>query len=397
MEGFMNARKQKNPFLQRLKLNQLTNALINCFFNNMKFLPSRSLFQVLAIGSLSCFLNLSPASAQTGVATTPVGFMAYTIPGAVNASVPTKTAVAFPLHDTPVYSGTITAVGPASLTNSSSPWQDASSVVTNFASAASPYLVRVRTGLQAGRVMLITANTASQLTVDTRTPALSLTASGLSMAAGDSIDIVPADTLGTLFGTATPIFKSGATADVADNVSVWDDATQAWITYFHNGTQWVRDQDQTLASQNNTVIYPDRALFITRRDTTPVTFTLVGEVPASDQKTLVAGPQAGVVSRTYVANLFPTDTTLASSGIANLTGWKKNADFAQADVVMIWDTTSQTWGAYYNDGAQWLCYPVAGSQDNTVIPAGSAVFIARRSSPTASDSVWNNALPYSLN
>lgn len=393
----MNARKQKQPILFAPLNNQLTKPLINSFLINMKFLPNRNLFRcftVAALASLSCVPSIF---AQTGVATTPVGFMAYTVPGAVNASIPTKTAIAFPLHDTPVFSGTITAVGAATLTNSNAPWQDSSSVVINYAGSASPYFVRVRTGLQAGRVMLITANTASQLTVDTRTPSLSLTASGLSMAAGDSIDIVPADTLGTLFGTTTPIFKSGASAAVADNISVWDDATQSWVTYFHNGTQWVRDQDQAQTSQNNTVIYPDRALFITRRDTPPVTFTLVGEVPASDQKTLVAGPQSGSVSKTYVANLFPTDTTLASSGIANLTGWAKNADFTQADVVMIWDTTSQTWGAYYNDGTQWLCYPVAGSQDSTVIPAGSAVFIARRSSPTASNAVWNNSLPYSLN
>lgn len=366
--------------------NQLTSSLINSFFKQMKVLPKRFLMSVRAFAFAAPVFYACAAFAQ-GVSTVPVGIMSYTIPAA-NGATPTNVALSLPLHDTAVYVGAITDVGANTLTNSAAPWTDSA-----FANPSSPFFVRIRSGAQAGRVLLVTANSSSQLTVDTRTPPLDLNAAGKAVAAGDTIEIVPADTLGSLFGTTQPIFQPGDIS-TGDIVRVWNDASQTWQAYYNTGAQWQRFPTGTPA--NDTVIYPDRALFITRRGGTDVTFTLTGEVPSTAQKTQVGSLAPGSQSNTLTGNLFPVDTTLKDSGIASMPGWQAG-DINNGDIVRIWNVAAQTWQVYYYTGVEWQRYPTGASADTTVIPAGSAVFLTRRASPTADNSVWNIPLPYSLN
>ena len=123
-------------------------------------------------------------------------------------------------------------------------------------------------------------------------------------------------------------------------------------------------------------------------------FTLTGQVPASAQKTQYTG------GYTFAGSLFPVDTTLDNLNVLNnMPGWTTNADFTLADLLQVWDATTQTWQTYYHTGTQWQVPldPRNRTHGGDTIAAGSAVFIVKRNSPAANSSMWNYPLPYSLN
>ena len=59
---------------------------------------------------------------------------------------------------------------------------------------------------------------------------------------------------------ATPGWTNGATANVADNVYIWDGAT--WGVYYYNGTNWKKTG--SLANQNTTAVTLGNGVFVTR-------------------------------------------------------------------------------------------------------------------------------------
>lgn len=333
--------------------------------------------------ALACALlaSLLPAlKAQTTATTTPVGFITVTIPAAVDVSTPSNTSLSVPLYNTAAYVSSVATLDSATqFTMTGAAWTAGA-----FAAPAAPYLVRIKgqptlnVGANVGRTFLITGNTTNQLTVSLPNGVVNI---NTLLNVNDSCEIVPANTLGSLFGTTTPVLQSGASVDVADNVFILNGGS--WETYFHNGTSWRKSGG--LGNKDNTVIYPDEGLFIVHITTSPVVLTLMGTVPSTSEETQLLGSAS-----TFLANRFPVDTTLVATGIHLLPGWVTGA-VETADLVYAYNSGTSQWDTYYHNGTSWRKSGAIGNKDSTVIPAGTAIVVSRQSAATA---VLSQTLPY---
>jgi len=336
-----------------------------------------------ALGYLSSVVfllaPLTSGYAQTSVTTDPVGFTAVTITPATDANTPGNTVVSIPFHTAATFSGAMTSVdGSNSFSCSSAGW-----TASQFTTA--PNLVRIKGGSQTGRYFLVTANTATQITVNVGAYNLTTILSGT-----DNFEVVPANTFATLFGSgssSTPAvpFQTGNTAGTADNVLLWNGI--GWDTYFNNGTNWKR-AGSTL-SQDNTIIYPDESLFVIRRSTSTLSLTFQGTIPTTTLLTDISGP-GGV----FVANQYPVDTTLLSTGISGLPNWQTGSTAGTADNLLLWNGIG--WDTYYHNGTNWKRSGSTLNQNTTAIPTNSGIFIRRISTVSGSASTLVQALPYSL-
>jgi uncharacterized protein (TIGR02597 family) len=253
----------------------------------------------------------------------------------------------------------------------------ASWTANQFAAATSPYLARIKVGNQSGLCFLITANTASQLTVNNGGTTLS---SVLNV--GDSVEVTPANTLSSLFGQTAPGFLTGASANAADNIFLWNGNT--WTVYYNDGSNWWNTS--SLKPQNSAIIYPDEGLFITRRSTSPLTLTFLGAVPSTTEQSLLNG-----AGSSFIANRFPVSTTLSAFGLQNSPNWTAGSSANTADNVYMW--TGTTWSVYYFDGTNWWNTSSLKNQNSTPIPPATPLFV-KRANQNPTELVQQ--LPYNL-
>ena len=145
-------------------------------------------YQFLAL-ALSLFVAV-PTQAQTQATSNPVGYITVTVPaGAVSA--PSYTTLSIPLNNAAVFSGTVATVDSATqVTLNGAAWTDGQYITT-------PHLARVTSGANVGRFFLITGNTTNQLTVSLAHVPTITTLVG-TLTAGDSVSIVPANTIGSI-------------------------------------------------------------------------------------------------------------------------------------------------------------------------------------------------------
>jgi uncharacterized protein (TIGR02597 family) len=331
---------------------------------------------------LACAMPL--LRAQTVVSSAPEGFMNFTIP-AGSLTAPSVFMFSLPLTAAPPANlagqtaGAITSVAAGTITNTAAGWTAGA-----LSQPATPYFIRITSGAAVGRTLAIsttTANTATMVTVDNQGTPLT----GLGIAAGDTYEIFPGDTLFSLFGSGVLGGTSTADADVVR---------------LHNGTGWVEYYYDTGASQwrvnsigvsqNNVVIRPDAGIIFYRRGATPLALTLTGRVPTTDLQAVV-----NEVGSTFIAG-FPIDTTLAQSDFRMMPTWVNNTgSVVTADKVNVF--TAGSWNSYnYNQAAsQWRNGSVPVSQNGITIPAGTPFII---DSPTGAPGlkIWKRTLPYSL-
>src|SRR4051812_39286274 len=97
-------------------------------------------------------------SAQT-VTTTPVGFTTSTVPAAPSASVPSNVSISVPFYPVADFVGAVSTV------DSSNQISLSGAAFGNL--TTTPHLARFKPGNSVGRFFFITANTATQVTLDT--------------------------------------------------------------------------------------------------------------------------------------------------------------------------------------------------------------------------------------
>ena len=322
-------------------------------------------------------------SLQAQGTTLPVGYLAITVPAAASASNPGNATVSVPFYAAIIRGGTIASVDSAtSFSIGSASW-------TAGQFTAAPHFVRITTGTHTGRFFLITANSSNQLTVETRGYSLVSGApantSEIRLLTTDSVEIIPAHTLGTLFGASSVAFQTGGSAAAADNVIIWDGSM--WVPYFHDGTSW--KTTGSFIPQNNAVVRPDTTMFIVRRALTSLTLTLIGTVPSGTERTDLPGPGSVFVSRR-----FPANTTLSALGLHTLPGWGSGNSASSADEVNLWNGT--TWESFYYNGTNWKKAGSFVNADSQPVPASSGLFVTRRSSAAGTTSTLTQAAPYSF-
>lgn len=323
--------------------------------------------------------QLQTVVAQNTIATTPVGFLSVPVPPSPDGINQSSVTISVPFYGRITCAGRITSVdGPTSFSSGTASW-----TANQF--ATTPTLAKIMSGSNTGRFFLITANTATQMTVDAQGYDLRQL-----LAENDQFEVFPANTLGSLFGTSSVQFKTGSSANNAgDNLYLWDVSSQTWDVYYNNGSHWRKAA--SLQDQDNTILYPDVAIFVLRTGTTPLSLTFTGRVPETTERTDLPGP-----SSTFIANRFPADTLVKALGIQLLSGWQIGSSASGAgDNLYIWNGSA--WGVYYYNGTNWKKTGSFSIQDNTAISAGSAVLVSRVSTATGTASTLVQNLPYNLN
>jgi uncharacterized protein (TIGR02597 family) len=310
---------------------------------------------------------MAASISNADVVSSPVGFLKLTFPASASSS------LSLPLQQNSAAVGPVSSVGAATLIDSKAHWTSG-----QFSAASKPYFVKILTGTAAGRCYLVTANTGTQLTVDTR--GASLTS---MVAAGNRYQISPGYTLGSLFGTSSVPFLTNSDYALADNIRLL--GAGGWEIYYHNGTSWMR-KGKT-GSYNDVVIYPDESMVVVRRATTPLTMAFAGEASIIPEQTELIGPES-----TAAANRYPVDVTLKSLGLLALPNWISAVTASDADRVQIRE--GNNWITYWHTGTNWRRSGTTVSQDSAKIVAGAGYLVLRRSSSVGVSDFAVQSCPY---
>ncbi|WP_438479229.1 hypothetical protein [Oleiharenicola lentus] len=325
------------------------------------------------------FLRLAISDGDRTERTQAEGYLATPLPAGASNSY-----LGQALLPSALFSGNVTAVAASQLTFAGTPF-------TAGAFTSSPCWLRIVSGPQAGRVALITANDASSITVnlvDNTSQSVALNAASFSVVVGNTVEIVPADTLDTLF---TGLVTGGNSLFTADTIGLWDGTK--WVSYYRSTTtnSWL-GQTTGSTSQNNLVIAPQQAWVLTRRAGRPATtLVLPGIAPESRQLLRHAG--AGTAMTTA---RFPVTQTLASFAFTGPGTWVSNDAFASADTVSLWSGTQ--WVAYWRTSAgEWRRQgdTTNANHASLVVEPGRAVSVLRRAAATGNATFVSQPLPYS--
>jgi hypothetical protein len=317
------------------------------------------------------FLRLRVEANGVAVTTVPVGRLTYNFVKGQEA------AVSFPLSEVlgaidgrPA--GFITGVGANFIESAGAGWTPG-----QLSQAQTPYLLKITSGMNAGRTFAIDTTPANQNTatrVILNTEGIDLTTLGLDLGT-DTFELIPADTLGTLFPSGTLLSGSAATADV---LRVWDGT--AWIGYFHDGSGWQR---QSGGSADNVLVTPNQGWMLLRRGVT-TSLVVLGQVSSTAAHVSVARGGSSYVS------LLPVQQTFTEFPLQTLLpNWTSNpANPTAGDHVRLW--SGAAWLNYYYDGAAWKRQGSPANAGSTVLLKPGRPILIVRPAGTGSDSLLHN-------
>ncbi len=347
-------------------------------------------------------LILGVTRVQAQSFTVPEGVMQFPITaGAVNY-------MSLPLENDPTFQGALTSASANSITVADPvPWTPGQLI-----SATQPYFVKFLTGAEAGRIVLVTAdstaNGSDTLTLDTTdhttqtTPLVGNNPSSFDVQPNDTFEVFPGDTLVTLFGAGTAqnpltFLVGNANVSQADLVAVSTTATAPALSYFFDTSKGYWRLYPSTANANNTVIYPHSSFAITRRTNNgDTTFSATGRVP--DVALLVKTLSFATL---YTSSQYPSDISLADLNFGpNWTiGSTLTSSITSSDNLNVWNASVNHFDTYYQvSDSTWRKYPDKTTDVSSfVIPAGSTICVTKRETVSGSTSYLQPALPYNLN
>lgn len=342
-------------------------------FPNALFAFLAGLSIVAGIGT-----SLTAADSVNYVCTKPEGYVT------VNITTGTSTIFGLPLETPAVFRFTV-----GSVTDDTVTFDDADFETEQFITTGS-YWLRVITGNQAGRHLLITDNTEKTLTVDLTdgtSLAVPLTQANWALQSGDIVEIAPTDTLKSLFGG---ILKSGSFVLMADTFALWDGAK--WIAYY----KWISDEHWYLSTDidkktpmDDMVIHPYYAWAITRRVGNPtLTQRFWGSVP---EQPVMFRHHGG--SSELTAARFPVDQSLSDFRYGNQTLWQSGDIVFFADTIGLW--SGSQWVAYWeNTQGNWRKTGDATDRSDLKISLGTPIMVTLRGARSGKNVFLTQPLPY---
>jgi len=335
----------------------------------------------------------SLASAQTSVTTIPVGAMTYSFP-ATTSSV--TTYISIPLTNPSVFTGPVASLTANTITFSGTPF-----TATNFAAAGSPFFARIATGAQAGRTILVKANTTNSITLDTtdNSPQTTdLTTSGWSVAAGDRIEIIVGDTLASLFGdntAASPLVFPAGTSLSSDKIGLYNKVSGKYDSYYFSSSlaRWTSILNSAI-NAGSLIIYPETTIQVTRKQNSlAVNLPIIGVVPAVAPLIKMNVNNATVQASFQV----PVDMKLGQLALIN---WVRGDTLlASSDRLGVLNTVTNKFDSYFqkNDGTWRISLDlVTDRSGSVVITAGSIVTITKKANVAGAGSYTAAVLPYAL-
>lgn len=313
-------------------------------------------------------------------ATTPEGVINITLQQGAT------TPVGIPLLDSNAYRGAAAAVSLNSLSVAGAPW-----TASQFAHAGNPWFVMILSGAQTGRILRITANTASSVTLAIDDTNLKI--AGFTVLAGDRFEVFRGDTLGSLFGetAAGLMLQAGTSALTADTVQIY--TSLGYLSYYFDAARgyWIRVNVPTVR-QNDLVLPPDRGMLVTRRGPT-TSLSIAGRAP---ETALLTRLPAGTISA--IAVRFPVNTTLGEWQYSGPGTWIASDSSAVADRISLFDGVR--WNAYWKRATDGQWRELNGGlndQSAAIILAGSSVLISKHGRGVGISGFFRQALPYNVN
>ena len=338
----------------------------------------------LGLGLVLLSAMTASASAQT-VATCPVGVVSLPVTAG-----PSTTMVGLPMKSPAVLTSPVASSTTNTITFSGTPFTSG-----GLSSASSPFFALITSGLQAGRSLKITANDASSITVDITDnggASVGLDAAGIVLAAGDKVEIIPGDTIGSLFGSSAGTLKvvGGTSAFNADTIGIWNGAR--FVPYFYSNTLGYWITTGSTVNANNTSLNPNEAIQIGMKSG-HAAWTLMVTGVVQDHRLLYKHSGAGTV---VLTQKFPANVTLSSIEFAAGPGSLVAGTSAfNSDTVGIWNGArfvpyfkSSTTGKWVTTG------DLVTDHATDVIAPGTALSIKRVSARTGSLALLGATLPY---
>lgn len=329
------------------------------------------------LGSAALSLLCATFSHGQSVSTTPVGYVTQTI------SAGTGTGRVFTPISLPLYAPSSAADATGAISGVTATGVTVSGAnFGNLSDAASPYAIRLTSGTSEGANLFISANTSDTLTFNFTLSSVDSTA---SISVGDTYELIEVDTLNSLFGGPADgvIFSAAAQAD-ADVVYVFSGG--AWLSYFHNGNNWVRKSGRSTIISDDLPLTSDTAVLFSRISDTSTSYVLTGTVPSTSSVLKLNG--SGL---SYLANNTPTSITLANLALQSAAGFEVGAT---GDSIYIY--TNGSWLKYNYDGTNWIRKSGRSTivSNDVEIPAGSGFVFSKANA--GSDSSSTLSLQYSL-
>jgi uncharacterized protein (TIGR02597 family) len=305
------------------------------------------------------------------------------------AAANSDTRVSPTLARPPAARGTVASVTGSTVSVSGSPGWSTNAFVT-----ANTHYVRFLSGALRGQFLIITANSAASLTVDSA--GLNLA----TLAAGDTFEVTPFWTLGTLFpaslagtaftATTSPFLPQTQLLFFDGNGTGINRAANA-IYFFYNGA-WRKSGANIGTSFDSTLIYPD-SYFIQRNKTTGTSLSYVGRVQPSALGTILEA--ATTQNDNYVSISFPMDITLANSGLA-ASGFQVTTSTFQVKDQLLWFDPAGTGinraadGVFFYFNGAWRKsgQPVTSDFGSTVLKAGAGFIVRKASNGTSATSTY---------
>ena len=241
--------------------------------------------------------------------------------------------------------GTVSGATSSEITISNEAW-----TAGQFAPGAETYYIRLLSGSLAGQYFVVTGNTTNAVTVDAAGFDLS------QITAGDSAEVVPFWTLGTLYPAnqvGTAFIASANPLNVQTQLLFFDGDSEginrasSAIYYFYNGA-WRKAGASTALSFDNTIVFPD-TYFIHRNKDASTTLVYVGRVQPGALGTVLEARSER--NDNFVALSFPVDVTLNDSGLAAAITPSANPLLVQ-DQLLVFSSE----GAGYNRAASAIYY-----------------------------------------
>jgi len=334
--------------------------------------------------------TISASATSASVATVPQGLISYTITQG------TTSYLSLPLTNTETYTSTVNTVTSTTISVSDVP----APFTTSLATPSAPYFVKFLSGVETGRVLLITANTTSTLTLDTTDhgtgSVINLDTAGFAVAPGDAFEIFPGDTLASVFGSNSAqsplILTPGPNVAAADTISTFTTVNDRSATYFFNSTDNCWEQFGVAGNVNNTIIYPYSAMAINvRAGHSNANLVVTGRVTSVTAQTKLLS--AGMV---YSSTHFATDVTLSQLNFGS--NWVQGSNVVTADTIGVWNASANRFDTYFQKpDSTWHRFPDNGTdQSNFTIAAGTVTAIEKREMVTGAATFLQSPLPYSL-
>jgi hypothetical protein len=282
--------------------------------------------------------------------------------------------------------GTFTGVTATVLTDSTAGWTAGA-----LSQAATPYFIRFRSGAAAGTwwqvsTSLSSQNTNTSLTVIGRANTTPL---ALGAAPGDAYELVPGDTLATLFGSIASSIGD-TTPALADTVRVHDGV--AWHEYHYNTQAGQWREGAAPFNKDNIVIRPDSGVVFIRKHPGSVSLVMTGAISTETERVLV--PPTGV---TLIGSVFPVSRTLGSLNLNNLERFVPNTgNIAACDKIVVFDGVAWHSFNYHLASGQWREGSAPFNKNSYAIPFGSPIYIERGSGASGPPGLVSLAPPYTL-